>query len=291
MTDDGWTKSYRRLWKHPVFRNFRDAAVWSYMIDNAAWRDNQDVWFRGRRIMLMEGQIVTSERELAEGFCCDRQVIRRILDALEKNLMISRHKTADYTIVTICNYREYQAPQEEQKPTGNPPISQDEPTENPPYIDKNSKNSKTDDDDAPAIEREHIVVTRKILAIMGTDFDDRRFFGSMARVEMWIKQGWSPENLIIPAVERMMLRRAGQGPPNGISYVEKAIQSFANELSRPLPEITNVNGTRSQSRQSGPSLDDQFRELDRLGSGFSGSVESFADAAGGDVIDHVAVSH
>lgn len=146
MSDGGWTKQYRRQWVHPVFRNFRDAAIWSYLTNNAAWADNTDVRFNGFRIMLSTGQIATSERVLAEGFCCDRQVIRRIFDALEKDLMITREKTRDYTIITICNYKTYQENDQEEKPTEPAEKTHLKPTSNPPYIDKTSKNSKNEED-------------------------------------------------------------------------------------------------------------------------------------------------
>src|ERR1700722_17284638 len=99
MTDEGWTKSYRRKWKHPVFLNFRDASIWAFILDNAAWRDNTDVRFENARFNLMRGQIAISERFLATGFCCDRQTIRRVLEALEADHMITRNKTTSATII------------------------------------------------------------------------------------------------------------------------------------------------------------------------------------------------
>lgn len=144
-----------------------------------------------------------------------------------------------------------------------------------------------DDDDAP--ERPHVIVWRKMLALMGISSDEQKWFGAMARVEMWIKQGWSAENLILPAVEKMMLSRGPLGPPGSIAYVEKAIASYAAELAKPLPEIANVNGTRIRSAK--PTLDDQFAELDRLCGDGAGPLEPFADPAGGIVIDNPAQRH
>lgn len=144
----GWTKSYRRKWKHPVFRNLRDAGIWSYLIDNAAWCDNTDIRFEGHRILLQRGQIAVSERFLATGFCCDRQVIRRLLDALEIDLMITRQKTHGFTIITICNYCEYQDYDSDGKPTDEPQTTQREPSDNPNIED--SKKIKKEDIKIPS---------------------------------------------------------------------------------------------------------------------------------------------
>ena len=115
MSDQGWTKSYRRKWKHPIFRNFREAAIWAYLTDNAAWRSDT-TFFEGRKIELERGQIAVSERFLAEGFCCDRQVIRRTIGRLQSEQMITRTTTQGITLITICNYGNYQSHEDEEKP-------------------------------------------------------------------------------------------------------------------------------------------------------------------------------
>lgn len=148
LTDEGgWTRSYRRKWRNPVFRNFRDAAVWSFLTDNAAWQDDTDIRFEGHRVILRAGQIATSERFLAEGFCCDRQVIRRILDALELDNMITREKTHGATIITICNYNTYQGSEETEEPSVPAEKTQVEPTSNPNI--KEGKESKKESQNPP----------------------------------------------------------------------------------------------------------------------------------------------
>lgn len=143
MTDDGWTKSYRRKWRHIVFRNFRDASIWAFLTDNAAWRDDTEVRFEDYRIVLARGQIAVSERFLSAGFCCDRQVVRRVLAALESAHMITRNKTTSATIITICNYEQYQSPEDTEKPTSAQTETHVEPTSNP-NIEEPKKVKKED---------------------------------------------------------------------------------------------------------------------------------------------------
>lgn len=130
MTDDGYARSYRRKWRNPIFRNLRDAGIWSWMTDTAAWKPTK-VRFGEFVIVLERGQLITSERFMAEGFCVDRAVIRRLLDTLEGEQMIARHKTHGGTLITICNYDKYQHGDEGENPPESPGETQGEPTENP----------------------------------------------------------------------------------------------------------------------------------------------------------------
>lgn len=136
MSDDGWVKAWRSRWTHPAFRNLRDAAIWSFLVDNAVWRDT-DTRFEERRVQLSRGQIIVSERFLAKGFCCDRQVIRRVLEILESDQMITREKPSGATIISICNYDRFQSSSEIEKPSFELERTQGEPRENP-----NKKESK-----------------------------------------------------------------------------------------------------------------------------------------------------
>lgn len=128
--EGGFTRSFRAKWQHPVFRNLRDAGIWSWLTDSAVWKDTK-TRFGGHVIELKRGQLITSERFIAEGFCVDRQVIRRLLDALESEQMITRKKTHGGTVITICNYDRYQSPTDWQNPEESPAETHDEPTTNP----------------------------------------------------------------------------------------------------------------------------------------------------------------
>lgn len=130
MEEAGYTRSYRKRWSHTAFRNLRDAAIWSWMTDAAAWRDTA-IRFCGQRVELKRGQLVTSERFLAEGFCVDRQVIRRLLDNIVSEHMVTLQKTHVGTIITICNYDKYQSSSDGENPPENPDRTHVEPTSNP----------------------------------------------------------------------------------------------------------------------------------------------------------------
>lgn len=220
-----------------MFLNFRDAAVWSYLIDNAAWADGTDIRFQGVRFMLNAGQIMTSERFLAEGFSCDRQVVRRIFEALEKDQMITRERTRDATIITICNYKRYQGFEEDGKPIEPAEKTQREPTENPNINTSNEGKKESD----VVVSRECLrEVGDKVLKLCRADEDPScRLNASL--VEVWLKRDFDPDLDIYPTIERIMAKRA-QGPPTSLSYFDKAIaQAFADRTRTIADEAPNVH--------------------------------------------------
>lgn len=107
--DKGYVKAYRRAWENPVFLNFRDASIWQYLFQNAVWEaEGRTVRFDGRSVTLERGQIITSIRFLAEGFCISEKVVRRVLEGIEKGGMAALRRAHGGTVVTICNYSDYQ---------------------------------------------------------------------------------------------------------------------------------------------------------------------------------------
>ena len=135
---DGYTLSYRRKWDNPVFRNKIEVAIWGWMCDMAAWRETI-IRFNGEMLTLQRGQLATSRRYISEGFGIGEQVTRTFLENLEKAGMVNQQPTHKGTVLTICNYDEYQPLQ----PSANPPDNQDlthgQPTANP---NKNEDNEK-----------------------------------------------------------------------------------------------------------------------------------------------------
>ncbi|WP_088255615.1 hypothetical protein [Fimbriiglobus ruber] len=110
MTDNGYVIAYRRAWSHVIFRDLLDAAIWNYLYQNAAWQDLR-AYANGTRVELKRGQIVVSMRDLAVQFCCSEVRVRRLINALSDDAMIATLATHRGTIITICNYDEYQSPE------------------------------------------------------------------------------------------------------------------------------------------------------------------------------------
>lgn len=104
----GYTLSYRDKWTHPVFRNLREAGMWSWICDSAAWKKTK-VRFNGIMVELDRGQLATSIRFMSSGFEVGEQLTRTFLQNLEKEGMINTRPTHWGTIITVCNYDKYQS--------------------------------------------------------------------------------------------------------------------------------------------------------------------------------------
>jgi len=135
----GYTLSHRDKWSNPVFRNLLEAGIWSWLCDAAVWKETR-VRHSGRLVKLKRGQLVVSERFVANGFECGRQIIRTFLDNVETDQMITREVTQGVTIITICNYDKYQIDINPTNPLDNPSLTQDQPKPNPNKKEANKSN-------------------------------------------------------------------------------------------------------------------------------------------------------
>lgn len=111
---------------------FTQREAWCWLIENAAWKDTT-VFVSGERLELKRGQLIFSQRFLAEKWKWGRQKVRTFQMRLEKCEKVTHDITHGTTILTICNYEKYQDAQPTDKPKAqpadNPAITQQQPKE------------------------------------------------------------------------------------------------------------------------------------------------------------------
>lgn len=109
--EGGYTRHFRRMWQNPAFRSKQEAAVFAWMIDAAQWREHR-MSTRFGPVTLKPGELLISERELAEDFGMHRNTLRALLQRMADEGIIERfldrtpHRAG--TIVSIKNYAAYQ---------------------------------------------------------------------------------------------------------------------------------------------------------------------------------------
>jgi hypothetical protein len=129
----GWYKMHRGWMDDDLFRGepFCKRAAWEWLIHEAAFEDHHQ-WFNGERFFVKRGQVMLSERSLAEALKWDRQRVRTFLKQLERDQKVTRQLTQGVTQLTICNYEKFQqnAPTEQptKQPRSNPELTQLQPT-------------------------------------------------------------------------------------------------------------------------------------------------------------------
>lgn len=117
--NQGYCYAYRRAWYHPAFKDLREASIWNYLYQNAAY-ELTEVNINGYTFQLERGQIAVSISYLAKGFCMSEKGVRVVIQKLEKLGMVGKRGTSRGTILTICNYEDYQRKEKTKgEPKGN----------------------------------------------------------------------------------------------------------------------------------------------------------------------------
>jgi len=116
---------------------------------------------------------------------------------------------------------------------------------------------------APLIRPEAFELSEEIAKLCGHDphFVPTAWCGAPFRVEMWLTQGWTRDQ-VIPAVTSALAKKHGKAPVS-IQYFEKPIAEFIAQMSRPLPEVV-VDNTAEKIHVRPPTTSAIIAAADRL---------------------------
>ena len=108
----GWTAIYRKIWKNPIFAGRADrvgAFVW--MIHTAA-HGPRSYNANGSVIQLERGDLCASRKEISNATGLSEKEVRNLLECLSRasaiRLTRAKDRAKGKTIITLCNYDEYQ---------------------------------------------------------------------------------------------------------------------------------------------------------------------------------------
>lgn len=104
---NGWINLHRCIQEHWIWQDAHRFKWWVDLLLRASHKDTK-VLFDGSLMECKRGQFITSLGKLAEEWMVSRGAVRRFLDALENDTMITRKSTHKMTQITICNYDSYQ---------------------------------------------------------------------------------------------------------------------------------------------------------------------------------------
>jgi DNA replication protein DnaD len=108
---EGYIKLYRKLTEHPLWADkpFSKGQAWIDLL--LAANHTQTRFYLGRSAMTAEaGQVVTSEVKLAARWGWSRQKVRDFLKALSSDGMLVKASNRKRTVLTLCNYSDYNTP-------------------------------------------------------------------------------------------------------------------------------------------------------------------------------------
>ena len=109
MANNGWVKLHRSITDHWVWDcEFSYAQAWIDLLIFANHAEKK-LTIKGQLITIERGQQARSEVTLSKSWKWSRNKVRRFLKNLENDGMISQKTTHLTSIITICNYDDFQS--------------------------------------------------------------------------------------------------------------------------------------------------------------------------------------
>ena len=138
---EGWIKVHRKLLDNPITTKDSDyLAVWIYLLLNATHRE-YDTLFKGKRITLQKGQLITGTISIAKKLKINKDKVQRILKSFEIDKQIEQQTSNQNRLVSIVNWNEYQ---DFDKQNDKQVINECETTDKQVITNNNIKNIKND---------------------------------------------------------------------------------------------------------------------------------------------------
>jgi hypothetical protein len=104
----GWISSHRKILENPIVCKDTDHyAVWGYLLHNATHKEF-DVLFKGKKITLKPGQLITGRKTIARFWNISESKVQRILKTFETEQQIEQQTTNKNRLITILNWELYQ---------------------------------------------------------------------------------------------------------------------------------------------------------------------------------------
>lgn len=133
---DGWIKTYRKLVKWEWYKDSAMVHLFIHLLITANYREEK--W---RGILIKRGQLITSRKMLSNQTGISEQSIRTCLERLKSTNEITIKSTNRNSIITVCNYDNYQCMENEANQQNNQPKLQ-QSTSNQPTIIQEGKEYK-----------------------------------------------------------------------------------------------------------------------------------------------------
>lgn len=156
----GYIKLYRKLLTSQVFVNPTKLKIWIWIILKANFKNKHVPVKTGKgvtEVQVLRGQFIFGRNKAAEELNINSHTIYYNIKKLEEIGMISRESHSHYSIITICNYEEYQGQSDAAIPTNAQPMHNQITTKpqaaNTTNKDKNDKNVEEETGYSKFLER------------------------------------------------------------------------------------------------------------------------------------------
>ena len=113
----GYFLVFRNVWKHPVFKNLVESAIWLYMISSATHKD-KNARYLDNDIFIKRGELIFPLRKNAKIWNIPYTAMRSFILRLKRRGMINHRLTtlkptndfkySKITIISVVNYDKFQ---------------------------------------------------------------------------------------------------------------------------------------------------------------------------------------
>lgn len=108
MSENGYIKLHRKMLDNPVVcKSAAYFAVWCYLLLEATHTE-VDKYFKGERITLQPGQLITSRNSIVKQFNLTPSTVERILKTFENEHQIEQQTSTQNRLITVLNWHLYQ---------------------------------------------------------------------------------------------------------------------------------------------------------------------------------------
>lgn len=105
---EGWIKLHRKLIENPIVCKDGDTlAIWIYLLMSATHK-KIDAIFKGERITLKEGQLITGRKSISEKLDISESKVQRVLKLFENEHQIEQQTSSQNRLISIVNWNKYQ---------------------------------------------------------------------------------------------------------------------------------------------------------------------------------------
>ena len=104
----GYIYLHRKILENPIIMKDSDyLSTWIYLLLEATHK-KMDALFKGNRITLLPGQLITGRKAISLLLCIDEAKVQRILKHFENNKQIEQQTSNKNRLITIIKWHEYQ---------------------------------------------------------------------------------------------------------------------------------------------------------------------------------------
>ncbi|HAC1830642.1 TPA_asm: DnaD domain protein [Listeria monocytogenes] len=238
----GWIKIYRSLQEHWIWENEKYLKWWLDLLLLANHQD-RDILINGELIMIKRGQKHTSELWLSNRWNADRKQVRKFLELLKKNDMITITKSRQKgTTYEISNYNDFQGISEEIRTTKGTTIDTTEDTTKEHQMVQR-KGHKQELKNLRIKELKKDINNNSDLNFK--DFWEQNGFGMMLPVELekllaWVDDFDGNREIVMKALEVTSEQGANK---RNYAYVNKILKNWE---SRGFKTIADVDAAEKQ---------------------------------------------